>query len=50
VRPLSIFPLITTNIAESVANATSDLLMMGAWHCALDSIKEDPIPVQSTFA
>lgn len=29
----------------SVANATADLLMMAAWHCALDSIYGESIPV-----
>jgi len=29
---------------DSVANATSDLLMLGAWHCALDATKSGPIP------
>jgi hypothetical protein len=33
----------------SVANATADLLMLGAWMSALGSIRGDPIPVRNIF-
>lgn len=34
---------------SSVANATGDLVMMGVWHCALDTIEGEPIPVRDTI-
>ena len=32
-------------IAPSVANATADLLMLGAWSCAVELVQGTPIPV-----
>jgi hypothetical protein len=31
----------------SVANATTDLLLLGAWAIALESIEGEPIPVSN---
>lgn len=31
-------------LEDYVANATADLVMMGAWHCVLDTIEGEPIP------
>lgn len=33
----------------SVANATADLLLMGAWSCVLDTIEGESIPVSLAF-
>lgn len=34
----------------SVANATADLLVIGAWSCVLDIVSADPIPVRYNIA
>ncbi|KAI0347066.1 hypothetical protein BDW22DRAFT_1351411 [Trametopsis cervina] len=31
-------------LEDYIANATADLVMIGAWHCALDNIEAEPIP------
>ena len=31
----------------SVANATGDLIMMGAWYCAMSTVEAEPIPVSN---
>lgn len=35
------------NECTSVANATTDLLLLGAWAIALESIEGEPIPVSN---